>query len=521
MRKVFLDNLPRKLGIGANYNKLVIDWKSISNITVKFVYDNIEGEIMINNYDNNTRRLSLNYLDIKDFKMHTGHFIDCKLKELLSLKTIKYKYDIGSIIENKFGKIKILSQIRMDCNSKTKNNRTDKGYIYECLSCGNVDNTLESHIIEGKGCNICCPSPQKIVKGINDVATTHPHLIKYFVNVEDAYMYSHGSKYRIKSVCDRCGYIKNIWLADLTTQGFSCPKCGDGISYPNKFIFNIFEQLNINFSYEETFDWSIGKRYDFYIPQLKCILEAHGEQHYKKSNRGRSLQEEQENDKLKEQLAKENKIEKYIVVDCRHSDLKFIKNNILNSELVKLFDLSNVDWLKCHEFACNTLVKIVCDLWNDNLNILQIASQLKLSRGTVFVYLKRGLLLNWCNYKTLVESMNENMFKIIELWENGNHSTSDIGRLVQLHGSTVCRYLKKSNELGLCDYTVNKSKKFTGLKMRKAVLCLDNNLRFDSVYEVEKVSLEIFKTRLLAQTVRDVCKGNLKYYKGYHFEYTL
>ena len=52
----------------------------------------------------------------------------------------------------------------------------------------------------------------------------------------------------------------------------------------------------------------------------------------------KTLIEEQINDSFKEKLAKDNGIEKYIVINCKESDLSYIKNNVLNSELSKIFD---------------------------------------------------------------------------------------------------------------------------------------------------------------------------------------
>jgi len=305
--------------LGSNINKIVYDWKNVKNIAVKFIYDDIKGEIEINSYNKEDRKLSLNYLDRLDFKMATGHFMDCKLKELLGLKTIKYKYDIGDTIENNTSKIKILKQIRISCNSKSKPNRTDKGYTYECLNCGNIDDILESHLIEDKGCNVCCPTPQKVLRGYNDIATTHPHLIKYFINIEDAYTHTYGSEDYVDVICDRCGYIKNVKINKFTAHGIQCPKCGDGFSYPNKFVFNVLEQLGINFKPEKTFDWSLEKRYDFYLIDFNYIIEAHGMQHYEDTKigqgNGRSFIEEKWNDKFKKVIAKGNGIKNkdYIV----------------------------------------------------------------------------------------------------------------------------------------------------------------------------------------------------------------
>ena len=40
---------------------------------------------------------------------------------------------------------------------------------------------------------------------------------------------------------------------------------------------------------------------------------------------------------------------------------QFESNDILNS----MFDLSNIDFKKCHEFAMSNLSKEVCDYYND------------------------------------------------------------------------------------------------------------------------------------------------------------
>ena len=45
--------------------------------------------------------------------------------------------------------------------------------------------------IQGNGCPYC--SNRKVVKGFNDVATTHPYMVVYFPNIEDAHTHTYGS----------------------------------------------------------------------------------------------------------------------------------------------------------------------------------------------------------------------------------------------------------------------------------------------------------------------------------------
>jgi hypothetical protein len=172
-------------------------------------------------------------------------------------------------------------------------------------------------------------------------------------------------------------------------------------------MYCLLSQLGVKFENQKTFSWATSKKYDFYIQSLNCIIETHGLQHYKNQKRGRSLEKEQKNDLEKINLALDNKIMKYIVLDCRFSDFEFIKNSILKSELRNIFNFSNIDWLKCHEFAIKTIVKKACDLWNEgDKNTNKIGEILNLGRCAIISYLKRGAEIGWCDYDSKVVSKN-------------------------------------------------------------------------------------------------------------------
>jgi len=282
-----------------------------------------------------------------------------------------------------------------------------KGYWFKCLD------HLE-HISEQKKINSLTSGKQSFIDCFqcNTIVATHPHLIKFLVDEKDAYKYSAHSGKKILMKCPYCGCEKPLLISYLAVKGFSCPKCSDGKSYPEKFMFNVLEQLlDKNFQVQlskKTLKWCKNYKYDNYINKFNCIIETHGAQHYYKNESGHwySLEETQENDKNKEDLAKENGIDNYIVIDCRYSKLEWIKINIMKSKLSTLlnFKEEDIDWLKCHEYACKSLVKTTCDLWNSGIkNILEIASKIKISRDTIMVYLKQGAELGWCNYNTKEE----------------------------------------------------------------------------------------------------------------------
>lgn len=527
MRDVFFENMPKwgKKGSGKEGST---KWSETIGMIIRFIYDNIVGEFEIVGYDTKTSKLSLQYLDHEIFQITPWHLMEHKLQEMLGIKTIKYKYKIGDVVKTNSGDIKILTQLRINVNSSYRKNRTDKGYTYRCLRCGTDTETVESHLIEGKGCPVC--SNQKIVKGINDVATTHPNLVKYFVNIEDAYTYSVGSNTYIDVICNDCGHVRNIRLYDLYRYGNSCPKCGDGYSYPNKLMFNLLEQVNIDFKPEYSPEWckyeykKKNKKgfYDFYFENnnIKYIVEMDGGFHTRDNNmNGVTKEESKEIDEFKENLAKEHGI-KVIRIDCKKSELEYIKNKIIHSKLNKILELNSVDWLKSHEFACSSRVKEACVLWNTTTeSTVKIGTIMKISGSTVLTYLLQGLELGWCNYRTKSERKNEKIHKSCELWNNGVKSTQEIGEILNIDRCVIREYLVEGVKLSLCDYTPKESIRISGLKRSKSVICLDNNMTFQSVKDVSDKSLEIFNIKLRSDMVASVCNGKYKQYKGFTFEY--
>jgi hypothetical protein len=231
------------------------------------------------------------------------------------------------------------------------------------------------------------------------IVETAPWMINYLVNKEDAYKYSSRSSISLYMICPSCGYKKLLSPDKLFGNGFACPCCSDGISYPEKIVFNILVQLNIDF---ETQYMINNFRYDFYLSQYNYIIETHGRQHYemKQGFYKDKLVDIQENDELKKQLAEENGIN-YIILDCRESNLTYIKDSVLLSKLSAMFDLSNIDWMLCHKNALQSKIQEACDLWSGGIHSTKlIANKMKLGRHTITRYLKQGTQLGLCNYNT-------------------------------------------------------------------------------------------------------------------------
>ena len=246
----------------------------------------------------------------------------------------------------------------------------------------------------------------------NTIAATHPHLIKYFANKEDALKYSVGSHKKIYMKCPDCGLERKLEVCILAYVGFGCLKCSDGKPYPEKFLFNVLQQL-LDQKFQSqlsktTFKWCDKYKYDNYINNINCIIETHGIQHYEEiNNNWQSLEKTQDNDFDKEWIARKSNIKNYIILDCRKSTMEWIKNSIMNSRLPNLlnFKEEDINWLKCHEYAYNSLVKLVCDLWDDGIkSTTKIAEIFQITSNTVGKYLKQGFKLGWCNYDQEIKS---------------------------------------------------------------------------------------------------------------------
>jgi len=246
------------------------------------------------------------------------------------------------------------------------------------------------------GCPYCAGI--KVLKGFNDLTTTNKELAEKLLNIEDGYRYGQFSMTKVDWKCHLCStIIKDKSINNMNQNGFHCPRCSDGKSYPEKFMHSILSQIDIDFTWEKVFKWSGKKRYDFFVNynDKQIIIETHGEQHYQeprgKKNKREALENIQKNDKFKEKIARENGIDTYIIVDCRKSEPDFIKKSILKSELCTIFNIDSIDWKQAGVDADKSILLDICAMWEvQNKAVKEIASIVKMAHSTVRRYLKKG-----------------------------------------------------------------------------------------------------------------------------------
>lgn len=315
----------------------------------------------------------------------------------------------GNVCPNCSGKIKRtheeyvfqLSQLQPNIEVVEEYVSRHTKILHRCKIDGHEWSPEPGDILLGRGCPVC--SHRTIGKNFENSiwASEYKDFFANYLTEEQMQTTMPNSCKKIQMICPNCGRSKEISPNRLfRTHSLGCV-CSDGVSYPNKFVYALLNQLDIVYSPEYTFKWSEKKRYDVYISTLNCIIENHGEQHYDNSFThldSRTLAEEQANDRYKKDLALKNGIEQYIVLDCRESNINWLKNSISNSILSSIFDLSTMDWIKCHEFACSNLINVAADLWNNGMGVYTIVKEMRLSEGTVVRYLKQAAECELCDY---------------------------------------------------------------------------------------------------------------------------
>lgn len=431
-----------------------IYWDKSIGMSIYFEYEDIKGNVEILDYVKREQKIKFKYKN-RVYDMNTTVFKSVCFGKILGKITDEFKIEIGSNFKDDKRNLRILDREYR----KDKNGGNWKSYKYKCNKCGWNEGWMDEYdLLKGQGCSCC--NGKIVVPGINDIATTDPWMIEYLVDKEDAYKYTSKSGKKIKVKCSDCGSEKYIKINALYECGFSCPKCGDGFSYPEKFMFNILEQLNMDFMTEYSPIWSNNYRFDFYLPKYNIIIETHGKQHYESStNFNVPLETQQIIDRDKENLSMNNGVKIYIQLDCRESNLNFIKNSVLNSELIKYFNFNIVDWNKCNEYATKNKIKEICEFYNSH--------------------------------------------KYMQM--------KDIAKKFKIHHLTLIKYLKIGKNLNLCDYDANHQK--------KPIIVIETGDIFESIMECERQSENKYGVKLSNKGISNVLKGRCNHYKGFHFEY--
>lgn len=380
-------------------------------------------------------------------------------------------------------------KIQYQCGNKKK-------YQYVCNICGYdcsggyrngkfVDSVWfdSSQFSRGDRCSCC--SNKIVVPNINSIFATRKDLIPFFKDINDSKKYCENSNAEIILKCPDCGTEKKMLIPNFIKRGFTCPKCSDKISIGEKIVYCVLDSLKIDFVKELSegfFPWCQRYRYDFYIKDSNTIVEVNGKQHYEGNGfssytGGKTVDEEIKNDNTKFNLALNNGITNYIIIDASMSDFNYIKQSILLSDLSKMYDLSNINWDEILELTTKSLIKEVCIMWNKSksISLNEMTNIFHLNNKTISKYLKIGNEIGWCKFNDIISRTSHYDNPYID--DAPNYS--------------------------------------------KPIICLYNNIYFKSIGLCSKNSKEIFGRYIGDSTIRHLLKHtNGKFKKVvYDFEY--
>lgn len=445
------------------------DWKNSIGKILPFIYEDIEGDILITNYYKS--RVILKYGDCH-YEIYTCDLINDIFKKIV--KPIYFAYKIGDrIYDNK--RDLIITNVEVVYKERNKKIKKEKIYTYHCNICGwNNGKATEGTLKQGCGCS-CCAN-HTVVPEINSVAVTHPWAIKYFQNgYDEAINYTYGSEKHLIFQCPNCKNYSSSQSVEklIKNHGFMC-SCRKTISYPEKTMMALLNKLGVNYIYQltnKTFEW-VGKyRYDFYLPDFNMIIETHGGQHYRISKfKNLNLEDVQLNDLKKYNLAKQY-VNNYIVIDCKESYLSYIKKSILSNK--------------------------------DFCSILNITESM------------------FNNFNPCESFLDDDYNVVCDLWNNTDKSINEISKIINRDGRVVKELLLLSNINNDTDFHLEDiQKRRTKLvrKRCKPIYCIDLNMYFEHAELCEKLSYDIFNMKMNDEGIRKSIIDNRKY-KGYTFKY--
>ena len=535
-----LSNIPQK------ENTKLFDWKNSVGCVVSFSSNKLCGNLEIIKYIQKHIISDNSYLIVK-YKndilspITVSGFKNGKLGGILQKYLFEWAYEIGDIIIDENKDITIIDR-------KYDNGR--QYYKIKCNKCGydcgeHYLNQIykkelwinKEHLKALKSCPCCGESTIIVVPGINDIPTTDLWLTHYFQGgYDEAKKYRSSSQKRIYPICPYCNTIskKSQIIQNIKkNRGFLCI-CNDKISFPNKFIYHLFDQLKEDIDYFNTEfqpDWLKPYRYDLYfeINNKKYAIEmdggvGHGNKKYKSNEKDiDGLKRDIEKDRI----SKENEVT-IIRIDCLKSDFEYIKNNV-NKCLNNIINLSTIDWdlleLKC----LSNFTKEICECYNKTLSLKETAKLLNISNGTIINALDKGNKFGWCSYIKLKDQKQTNIEKCIKIIdENPEYSVKDVANCLNLKYTTVLDYLnsideyrnflQRSKEKGAEKRRINAIKRNS-----KTVYVYDLKMNFLGEYcsqnELERRSLNDFGVILRSKAISRVCTGERKQYKGYIFSF--
>lgn len=299
-----------------------------------------------------------------------------------------------------------------------------KPLTIRCNTCGESFTRTRAKNVLRDTYSLTCPycNPKKVtnitIRGVDDLWTTDRDVAELLLNPEDGYTYGRGSGAIVDFKCPHCGKVVKKSISVVVRAGFSCNYCGDGYSYPNKFMMGLLDKTNISFIPEFHFP-NTPYRYDFKFEYNgeKYLVEMDGAYgHGSNDTKSLTVEEQLEIDRKKDELALEMGF-KIIRVDCKYNNshpdnrFKYVYSSIKSSELAFIIDLLTYEDILEVDMRSNRYSKFLefVDLWNEEERSYDHAmSKLHITKHTILDYAKRAIELGLIDvdYKTFTKTMS-------------------------------------------------------------------------------------------------------------------
>lgn len=310
------------------------------------------------------------------------------MKENNTINHRPYLYNLGDTFETRHGTMTVVGMLRIQREDKVFR----KHYTLQCEK-GHQYDVKEEYLKAGRlrTCKKCNHPP---------IIDSDPDFAAWFVDPSIPLLRSRGCHDKADFYCQRCGKIvrgKSISNVHKRRQ-VPCPYCANGVSYPERYMIALLEQLRVPFVHQHTVRFTRdghnrNYKYDFYDPERQLVIETHGQQHMEPGAferlGGQTLEMIQQNDAEKEHYATRVLDLKYVALDCRRSDPNWIRREVINK--LSFYPLESVDWYTVQVSASKSLILQLISLSKQGYTQKQIGEIVHMSPSTISVKLQKAI----------------------------------------------------------------------------------------------------------------------------------
>lgn len=298
-----------------------------------------------------------------------------------------YLYELGKGFPTRHGIMTVVDRERVCLDGRVFR----KKYVLQCPR-GHRYPVKEEYLKTGRlrTCKMC---------NHPTIAESDPEFATWFVDPAIPRQLPGGSHQHADFYCPRCGKIvrdKSIHNVHKRRE-VPCPYCTNGVSYPERYLMALLEQLQVPFvrQYSAQLPGAASRaryRYDFYDPERNLLIETHGQQHYEPGTfervGGQSLEEIRKNDAEKEQYATRILKMRYLALDCRRSTESWIRREA--EKKLSFYPLDTVDWKKVQQNAQKSVLLQIITLAREGYTQKQIGEMVHLSASVVCARLRQA-----------------------------------------------------------------------------------------------------------------------------------